>query len=445
MVRLVVNLAQEKLDKEKRILIGPFTKEVNIADDFTLGKETIREILIANDLWEVNTRIKRPAFYKNLCKRIPNSLLSIDGSEIELNIDGNTYKFNLELGVDGGSFNHTGFDISKSETSEAVLAVLKQHIRDYGCPLGVVFDHGTANLSNEIRSWLVEHDIEIVPAGPANPKGNGITEGAFSQLKEVLGIIELDSSTPENLGKSVLTALVSLYVEMRNKLPLRKSGVTPQDAMKMETSEEIRQKERARLIKHNENRLDSGNEQSKLEALHWVIKNYDLDVDTPSFRRAEYSIKSYSIEAIHKTEKAFMVATDRNSDRKNLSYFFGILKNIQQELDDAHYHEYCRKKYYYQFLLESERRQYEDTKKQSKPSFATIVELASAAINVPGSIQKIIRNRCRSWLDVHLKSSKYLGPIKKKIQDAIGELIEFDTRTKEEVWDWLEPLLSKQN
>jgi len=33
----------------------------------------------------------------------------------------------------------------------------------------------------------------------------------------------------------------------------------------------------------------------------------------------------------------------------------------------------------------------------------------------------------------------------KKIQDAIGELTEFDTRTKEEIWDWIEPLLSKQN
>jgi len=75
-------------------------------------------------------------------------------------------------------------------------------------------------------------------------------------------------------------------------------------------------------------------------APHWVIQNHDLDVDTPSFRRAEYSIRFYSTEAILKTEKAFVKAVARNSDRKNLSYFFGILKNIQQKLDDAQYHEY---------------------------------------------------------------------------------------------------------
>ncbi len=444
MVRLVVALAQKKLEEKERICIESFTGEFNLSGKFTLGAETIREILIANDLWRVTTHRKRPVFYRNLCKRIPNGLLSIDGSEITINIDGEPYKFNLELGVDVGSFNHTGFDIGNSETSAAVLSVLKRHARKYGYPLGVVFDHGSANLSEDVKTWLVKHDVEIVPAGPGNPKGNGTIEGAFSQLKEVLGTIELEVSSPEILGKSVLTALVALYIKMRNKLSLRKNSVTPQAAMEVEISKEVRQKERERLIQHNNNRKDSGAEQNKLETLHWVIQNHDLEVDTPSFRRAEYSIKFYSTDAIRKTEKAFLRAVDRNSDKKNLSYFFGILKNIQQELDDAQYHEYCREKYYYNSLLESERHQCEDAVKPSKPSFDRIVDLASVALNVYGKSEKIIRNRCKAWLDVHLQSSKYLEPVRKKIQDAIGRLNEVDTKTKEDVWDWIEPLLSKE-
>ena len=65
LVRLVVDLAQKKLEKEERILIESFSQEVNMASELTLGTETLREILIANDLWAVNTRVKRPAFYKN--------------------------------------------------------------------------------------------------------------------------------------------------------------------------------------------------------------------------------------------------------------------------------------------------------------------------------------------------------------------------------------------
>ena len=443
MVRRVVEAARKKLKKEEELRIESFTREVNKIGGFTLSSETIREILIANDLFAVNTRIKRPSFYKKLCQRIPNSLLSIDGSEIGLNIDGEIYKFNLELGVDAGSFHHTGFDIRESESSQAVISVLEQHITEHGCPLGVVFDHGSANLSDEVKAWLDKHDIEIIPAGPGNPKGNGTCEGAFSQLKETLGMIELDTSSPENLAKSVLSALIALYVKMRNKLSLRKNGVTPQAAMKAETSEEVRKNERERLVRHKQNRLDSGEEQEKVVTLHWIIEKHDLEVDTPSFRRAEYSIKSYSIEAIYRAEKAFINAVDRNCDRKNVSYFFGILKNIQQELDEAQYLEYYREKFNYKSLLESERLRLEETQKPAKPSFSTIVDLASAAIDVPGTIQKSVRERCRAWINLHLKSSRYLEPVKKKIQDAISNLTEVDVKTKEETWEWIEPLLTQ--
>jgi len=363
---------------------------------------------------------------------------------MEVLINGESHKFNLELGVDVGSFCHTGFDIRKTETSQAVISVLEQHRQNYGLPLGVVFDHGTANLSDEVRAWLTRHDVEIVPAGPANPKGNGTDEGAFSQMKEVFGTIEVDTSSPENLGKSVLTALVSLYVKMRNKLSLRKNGIVPQAAMEIEATETVRQNERDRLVQHNMNRQDSGNEQTKLETLHWIIQSHELKVDTPSFRRAEYCIKSYSIEAIRKTEKAFLKAVDRNADRKNLAYFFGILKNIQQEKDNEQYHKYCREKYNYKSLLESERRQMEGGQKQLKPSFKIIVELASSAISVPECIQKDVRRRCRNWLDMHLKPSGYVGPVKKKIQDAIGALSGLDMKAKEMVWNWIEPLLSQK-
>jgi len=84
-VRQVVALAQEKLEAKERIYIESFAKEFNMAGELSLGTETIREILIANDLWAANTRVVRPAFYKNLCRRIPNGLVSNDGSELTFN------------------------------------------------------------------------------------------------------------------------------------------------------------------------------------------------------------------------------------------------------------------------------------------------------------------------------------------------------------------------
>ena len=66
-------------------------------------------------------------------------------------------------------------------------------------------------------------------------------------------------------------------------------------------------------------------------------------------------------------------------------------------------------------------------------------------MSVSGTVQESVRDRCKTWLDIHLKSSKNLEPVKKKVQDAIGDLTEFDVKTKKEIWDWIKPLLSKQN
>ena len=71
--------------------------------------------------------------------------------------------------------------------------------------------------------------------------------------------------------------------------------------------------------------------------------------------RAKSTIKSYSLSSIHKTERAFVEAVNRKQDRKNIQYFFGILRNIQKEEDDQLYKDYCRGKYDYQRMLADER------------------------------------------------------------------------------------------
>ena len=114
--------------------------------------------------------------YQSLRKEIPNGLVSVDGSELIVWLDGEPYKFNLELSVDVKTFNHTGFSVGDTENSDEVIKVLEAHRKDWGNPLGVLCDSGKWNLSEQVRSYLQVNDIELVPAGPSNPKGNG-TDG----------------------------------------------------------------------------------------------------------------------------------------------------------------------------------------------------------------------------------------------------------------------------
>jgi len=121
---------------------------------------------------------------QSFCQQIPNGALSLDGSAIDVHVEDLVMSYNLELGVDAGSFCHTAYEITPTETGDGVVSVLKKHQKAWGLPLCIVFDRGSANLSEEVMNFLNMHDIIVLPAGPANPKGNGTDEGAFCQIKQ---------------------------------------------------------------------------------------------------------------------------------------------------------------------------------------------------------------------------------------------------------------------
>ena len=179
MVREVVQIAEGLRSKGKRLRIKGFTEKLRKDHDICLSRRKVQEILIANNLFAARTRKRRPGFYQSLRRRIPNGLLSLDGSEFTVWIDEKPYKFNVELSVDVKTFAHTAFVVGDTETCDEVIKVLEVHRRDWGVPLGVLCDHGSGNLGEKTRDYCRMNQIELVPAGPGNPKGNGTDEGAF--------------------------------------------------------------------------------------------------------------------------------------------------------------------------------------------------------------------------------------------------------------------------
>ncbi len=83
-VRSIVEKAREIRAKGIKIRIKQFCRTIRDELAIELGRKTVQEILVANDLYAPSTRIRRPLFYRNICRRIPNGLLSLDGSEFVL-------------------------------------------------------------------------------------------------------------------------------------------------------------------------------------------------------------------------------------------------------------------------------------------------------------------------------------------------------------------------
>ena len=157
-------------------------------------------------------------------------------------------------------------------------------------------------------------------------------------------------------------------------------------------------------------------------------------------KRAELTIKYYSLDAIHKTERAFVEAVNRKQDRKSIAYFFGIIKNIQQEEDDQVYKDYCREKFEYLRMLDNERQ--EKKIQSSKPSIALVIDLALTAIGQSRVVQDIAMGKCREWLNNIFGSMKYGAAMRKRIQEQIGKMRNLTITEKETAWEWMTPLLN---
>jgi hypothetical protein len=444
MVKEIIRAAESLKSQGKRLRLQGFTKRLAIEHGIYLSRKKVREVLIANNQFAARTRKRQPRFYQSLRKEIPNGLLSLDGSEFTVWLDDEAYKFNVELAVDVGTFSHTAFSIAETETSDEVLSVIEAHCKQWGCPLGILCDSGSANLSETTKDYLDAHGIEPVPVGPSNPKGNGTDEGAFSQMKQALGTIRLDMSSLRALARSVLEKILAVYIHMRNRLTLRANSLPPMEEMRRPVSLFQRDLERQKLKEHNKAKVVSSEEdRRKLDRLHALIRYHGIAVEPPALKRAENSIKAFEMEAIRATEEAFIKAVNRKAGRMSLAYFFGILKRIQQERDDEAYRRYCHDHYNDRVMTELNRHQQQD--QRNEHTVSDIVNMLVSAVN--GSVQFVkelaIRKACQ-WTQTLMESYRYPGALKKQFADALGILKNLSLDQKKKIWELIEQFLNSK-
>jgi hypothetical protein len=420
MVRRVMEAAKELKALGKRLRIKSFTRQM-AARAVELSSKTMTEILIANDLYKVQIKKRRPLFYQSLRRTIPNGLVSADGKEFAVLIDDVVYKFNLELAVDVKTFHHSAFSIADTETTEEFLKVLEGHRESWGPPLGLVMDHKKANLSEEAQAYLVRHDIAMLPAGPANPKGNGAVESAFSGMEKVIGTIRLSSASPRELAKGILQKIAEVYIAMRNRLARLGTTEPPQVSIKIAASAQEREECKARYkerAKERARRKVAPGVTEKWERLHWLIEQHKLEVDEPSLERARKSIASYDLKAISQSEEAFLKAIRRDQRRSSLAYFFGILRNIQDGMDTARYQAYCEQRYNYKQMIERAKR---DQEENTESTVDVLLKTLRVAISSPAGYLKEVTIRQAKRMALNLKKQhRYLGAFKTKVQEALA-------------------------
>ncbi len=259
-------------------------------------------------------------------------------------------------------------------------------------------------------------------------------------MKKNVGSIRIDTSSLPALGKSILENIITVYVTMRNQMSLRQPRKSPMEKMQVQVREQDKSRQREKHQKYKENKNRDEN-RPKLDRLHWILQHHEIYPEPGELKRAEKCIKYYDTEAVTKSEKAFLKAVNRDSGRCTLPYFFGILRNIQQDLDDQRYQDYCSR-YNYKLMLENERSRKEQL--NNRASIEGTLKLVCTAMEMTTDfLKRSALNRCREYVKELLESRIYKRPLWKKFMDAIGIRTDLDLSQKEEASKLIEEMINQ--
>ncbi len=264
--------------------------------------------------------------------------------------------------------------------------------------------------------------------GPRNPKGNGTDEGAFSQLKGALGEIRLDLSSPRDLARGVLEKLISLYVTLRNRTPVKGDRPPPERQMNEVVSEAQREAERQYLQAYPRRQAESAEDREKGDRLEALVRYHGITAEPAVLNRAQRSIKGYEIKAISAAEEIFIKVVNRHPSKKTLAYFFGILKRIQQERDDEAHRRYCYERHNHEVMA---RLREQHPAPQSSHSVEGIVGMLAQAVKATVQfVRELAIRKAQEWTQELMASYRYPVVLKRKFREAVRGSCRADARAK---------------
>jgi hypothetical protein len=196
----------------------------------------------------------------------PGAQWVADGKALEVVIDGEVLRVNLELVVDPATGAAVGIAVTDEEDSAAVREAFASAVQTTGePPIAMLLDNRPSNHTPEVDDALGE--TMRIRATENRPQNKAHVEGGFGLFAQKVPPIELDTRDPRALARTIATIVALAFFRALNRAPRRDRGgksrvdlygasVTPEEreAAQEALRERLRKQELARQTR--EARLD---------------------------------------------------------------------------------------------------------------------------------------------------------------------------------------------
>lgn len=146
-----------------------------------------------------------------------------DGTAIEVLVDGEVHRLNLEMMVDAHTGALVGIGVTETEDSEAVVAAFEHGTDTTGAPpLAVLLDNKPCNHTEDIDAAL--GDTLRIRATPNRAQNKAHVEGAFGLFSQRVPELAVDTTEPNELAKQIALLVALTYARAMNHRPRRDRG-----------------------------------------------------------------------------------------------------------------------------------------------------------------------------------------------------------------------------
>jgi len=164
-----------------------------------------------------------------------------DGKSVEVVIDGEVLRVNLELVVDAATDAAVGIDVRDEEDGAALVAAFQDAVTTTNePPLALLVDNRPSNHVPEVDAAL--GSTMRIDATPNRPQNKAHVEGAFGLFAQKLPPLEIDTTDSRNLARTVALLVATTFFRAFNRAPRRdRAGLSRIELYAQDVTEDERQ------------------------------------------------------------------------------------------------------------------------------------------------------------------------------------------------------------
>lgn len=311
--------------------------------DLAVTYADMRQILIDLDLYSL-----RGPKIKNQGAQVkqdfsPHAIWEGDAKQIKVSINGEHFVYYWYAFVDQATTLLVGSTVGAAESSKEFLEALQDGGQNQGTfPVGILIDNRLEGSDiGPIRDFCAKHRIELLRIFPGSSKTNGNIENNFSIFERQVGSLAINASTPQDIGKALVQAVIEVFTQQRNHNRRGRLGDrTPADAAANTKRPEATRnaiEAMARRFERENRQIDEKWEMIRFARLHFGR------LEEASINKIKGELGKYPVGDVIAAQAAYLAQIAKHPDRRyGPEYFLAILRNKREEKAKGIYSETYR-------------------------------------------------------------------------------------------------------